>query len=982
MNPMQKSKIFPTLRCLQPRTAISNWLARFSSFARADLSKTRHAGGPPRFSLLQGEPLECRAMLSATADFQVVNDWGSGFQGEIDLGNDNTAISGWELEFDFSSQITQIWNAVIVSQTGSRYVVANASWNGSIAPGASVNFGFLGSPGNINSPPENYVLNGVPLGDLPDLPSLAISNIAVTEGDQDGVESFVVTLSETSNQTVTVDYATSDGTAQAGIDYVSTNGVLTFQSGELTKSIPLQIRGDLLDEAIEDLFLTLSNPSGATLGSDNPAQAVITDNDPAPQITISDAAAIEPEGGITAAGYLHTSGSQILDSTNRPVRIAGVNWFGMESDTFAPHGLWARSYQSMMDQMKAEGFNTIRLPYSNQAFDPGSTPNGIDFSKNPDLQGLDALGILDKIVDYGGQIGLRIILDHHRSAAGAGAEGSGLWYTNAYPESRWIDDWTMLAARYAGNPTVIGADLHNEPHGPASWGTGSANDWRLAAERAGNAVLAVNPDWLILVEGIESGSSGSYWWGGNLSNARDFPVRLDVPGRLVYSPHDYPASVFPQSWFSAPDYPDNLPDIWDRNWGYLFREGIAPIVLGEFGSKLETASDQLWFDAITEYLGGDFDRDGQSDLVGDQLGPSWTYWSWNPNSGDTGGILQDDWQTVNRNKVDTLAPIQFELADVAATQTAKFTVSLSAPSGLPVTVAYTTAEGTATGGADYAITTGTLSFAPGETQKILSVAVLPDNLAEADETFRVLLSNAQNGTLIDAQGTGTITDRGGQTQLPVLSIDDVTVTEGDTQATEAMFTVSLSAASAETVTVAYGTLSETAQAGEDFLAASGVLSFAPGVTVLTVAVPIVDDTAAEMTETLRVVLSNPAGATLASGSGTATILDDDSPTSGVSADFAISDDWGSGFVAGVTITNNEATDVDDWTIEFDFDREITNLWNAVIVSRVGNRYVIRAESWNRMISRNGGSVSFGFQGAAGNVQEGPTNLVFNGVPVV
>ncbi len=252
--------------------------------------------------------------------------------------------------------------------------------------------------------------------------------------------------------------------------------------------------------------------------------------------------------------------------------------------------------------MKQLGFNTIRLPFSDQLFDSGSVPNGIDFTKNPDLQGLSGLQIMDKIVAYAGQIGLRILLDHHRSDAGNSANESGLWYTSAYPESRWISDWTMLAARYAGNPTVIGADLHNEPHGPATWGDGSANDWRLAAERAGDAILAVNPNWLIVVEGVEQGSSGSYWWGGNLSNAGASPVVLSQPGHLVYSAHDYPASVYPQSWFSDPNYPNNLPAVWDRNWGYLFREGIAPVLLGEFGSNLATTSDQQWFDKMTAYL--------------------------------------------------------------------------------------------------------------------------------------------------------------------------------------------------------------------------------------------------------------------------------------------------------------------------------------------------------------------------------------------
>ena len=71
----------------------------------------------------------------------------------------------------------------------------------------------------------------------------------------------------------------------------------------------------------------------------------------------------------------------------------------------------------------------------------------------------------------------------------------------------------------------------------------------------------------------------------------------------------------------------------------------------------------------------------------------------------------------------------------------------------------------------------------------------------------------------------------------------------------------------------------------------------------------------------------------------------------------------------------------DWVIEFDFDRQITNIWNATITSHVGNHYVIRAESWNKKIAANGGSVSFGFQGASGNVLAGPINIKLNGAIV-
>jgi endoglucanase len=172
------------------------------------------------------------------------------------------------------------------------------------------------------------------------------------------------------------------------------------------------------------------------------------------------------------AGFWHTSGGQILDAANQPVRIAGVNWFGLETANYAPHGLWTRGYRSMLDQMKSLGYNTVRLPYSNQLFDAGSTPNSIDFSagKNTDLQGLNGIQIMDKLVAYAGQIGLKIILDRHRPDSGTQSE---LWYTAQYSEARWISDWRMLAQRYAGNPTVVGADLHNEPHAPPAGGAGT-----------------------------------------------------------------------------------------------------------------------------------------------------------------------------------------------------------------------------------------------------------------------------------------------------------------------------------------------------------------------------------------------------------------------------------------------------------------------------------------------------------------------------
>jgi aryl-phospho-beta-D-glucosidase BglC (GH1 family) len=341
------------------------------------------------------------------------------------------------------------------------------------------------------------------------------------------------------------------------------------------------------------------------------------------------------------------------------VKIAGVNWFGLESNRYAPDGLHARNYKEMMQQMADLGFNTIRLPFSDQLFEAGSTPNGIDFGRNPDLAGLNGLQIIDRIVAYAGQIGMKIILDHHRSSAGAGANANGLWYEGAYTEQTWIANWTMLARHYADNPTVIGADLHNEPHGPATWGGNAATDWAAAAERAGNAVLAANPNWLIFVEGIEAYDNQSYWWGGNLMGVKDRPIVLDVPGRLVYSAHDYPNSIYGQPWFNDPAFPNNLPSKFDQMWGYIYKQNIAPVYLGEFGSKLTDPKDLAWLDRITAYLSGDFDANGTSDIAAGKQGVHWTWWSWNPNSGDTGGILQDDWTSVHQNKVSELHPIMW-----------------------------------------------------------------------------------------------------------------------------------------------------------------------------------------------------------------------------------------------------------------------------------------------------------------------------------
>ena len=208
----------------------------------------------------------------------------------------------------------------------------------------------------------------------------------------------------------------------------------------------------------------------------------------------------------------------------------------------------------------------------------------------------------------------------------------------------------------------------------------------------------------------------------------------------------------------------------------------------------------------------------------------------------------------------------------AGTVNANFTVSLNAPSGRPVSVAYATANGTAIAPADYTAVAGTVNLAAGQTTQQVTVAVNADLLDEEDEDFTINLSSPVDATIADPQGLGSITDND---PLPALSVNDVTVTEGNSGTTNAVFTVTLGAPSARTVTVDYATADGSATSPADYAAATGPLTFAPGQTTRTVTVLVNGDLVNEGTETYFLNLSNPGNATIVDHQGGGTIIDDD-----------------------------------------------------------------------------------------------------------
>ena len=411
---------------------------------------------------------------------------------------------------------------------------------------------------------------------------------------------------------------------------------------------------------------------------------------PPPATTVLIACAftfLHPTAHAQGAGYWHTRANEIVDAGGKPVRIAGINWYGFETRDQIVHGLWAKDYHDVLKTIKEQGYNTVRLPFSNEMVETPIIPTNFrtdskNGSINADLEGLNSLQIMDRIIAAAGADGLKVILDDHRSEAGDDNERNGLWYTAQYPESSWIADWQSLAARYRnvkdpqGNPIVIGMDLRNEPFmmvgsnaTGACWtgdttsagcpSTNVAHNWPAAASRAGAAILDIDPNLLIFVEGTDCYDGSCDWQGGNLAGAGQYPVQLPVAGRLVYSAHEYGPDVYPQPWFNASTTSGSLQSVWIHYWAYLSIQKIAPVWVGEFGTtnspnaiqSYEAGSQGQWFSSLVDFLGKE-----------KQI--SWTYWA--VNGEDDLGVLGNSYDPAPASslKQQELQSIQFPLNEL------------------------------------------------------------------------------------------------------------------------------------------------------------------------------------------------------------------------------------------------------------------------------------------------------------------------------
>jgi endoglucanase len=319
------------------------------------------------------------------------------------------------------------------------------------------------------------------------------------------------------------------------------------------------------------------------------------------------------------------------------VHLAAANWYGAESVDFVAGGLQAASLGDIVAQVRRLGFNTVRLQWPNELVEKNPIVPDYAVAANPGLRGRHALDVFDRVVHTLTAQRIMVILDNHNSTAEwcCGKDGNELWYNKAYPESSWIADWKAMAARYADNPGVVGADLRNEPREIATWGGPDATNWQAAAERGGNAVLSVNPHLLIVVEGVS--------YAGDLSGVNDLPVTLDIPHRLVYSAHDY-------AWYehNFNGYHQWYDQVYPK-WGYLVGgPHPQPMWVSEYGtcntspkcvSSAAPGDNGFWFNILSTFL--------QNYRV------SWAYWPLNGtqstgsgrtwNAADSYGLLNTQW---------------------------------------------------------------------------------------------------------------------------------------------------------------------------------------------------------------------------------------------------------------------------------------------------------------------------------------------------
>jgi aryl-phospho-beta-D-glucosidase BglC (GH1 family) len=215
-------------------------------------------------------------------------------------------------------------------------------------------------------------------------------------------------------------------------------------------------------------------------------------------------------------------------------------------------------------------------------------------------------------------------------------------------------NWLQMARTFAGNTTVVGFDLHNEPNGDVgriTWGSGGPTDIKAMCENVGAAIQSVNSDVLIICAGPlyyapppkTSGMDPKYAApAGNLTAAGANPVKLPIANKLVYSVHEYPDEISDIARWGLQQSGTAYIDRMNRTWGYLIKGNIAPVWIGEMGSSMKASADREWAATLIRYMNGEYGGEGGPTFTGDQQPVSGSWWQIGQ-SDDIPYGLQTEW---------------------------------------------------------------------------------------------------------------------------------------------------------------------------------------------------------------------------------------------------------------------------------------------------------------------------------------------------
>ncbi len=709
---------------------------------------------------------------------------------------------------------------------------------------------------------------------------LSIDDVSVEEG---AAAQFTVTLTRTSNQPVTVEVETGDGTAEAGTDYTAKSETLTIPAGETTASFSVDTIDDQDPEEDESFTVTLSNPSGATL-LDGTGTGTIAANDgggTTPQLSIADAAAVTE--GETAQFTVTLTG--IVDQevtvgfrTGDGSATAGDD-YTTESGTltFTASDTTRTISVTTLDDTIREESETFSVTLSDPAGATIAVGTATGTINDNDDTALPALSIADADpVTEGGTAQFEVTL----SAA------SGQVVTVAYATA---DGTAVADADY----TAAAAALTFQPGDRTKTIPVSTLDDTDQEPQEQFTVVLRDPGGATVSRDTGTGTIDDN----------------DAPGTLPQlSIGDASAAEGDTVQFTV-----TLTGNSDQDVTVDFRTGDGT---ARAGADYDAISDSLTFGA------GDTTRTISVTTLDDTIRETDETFSvtlTNP----AGATLADDTATGTIEDDDDTALPALSIADadpVTEGGTAQFEVTLSAASGQVVTVAYATADGTAVADADYTAAAATLTFQPGDRTKTIPVSTLDDSEQESQEQFTVTLSGPGGATLDRGTGTGTIDDNDAPGTLPQLSVGDASAAEGDA----VQFTVTLTGNAGQNVTVGFRTGDGTARAGSDYDQSSGTLTFPAGATTQTISVATLEDTIREEDESFSVTLSDPAGATIVDGTATGTINDNDDTalpalsiadadpvTEGGTAQFEVTLSAASGQIVTVSYATADGTAVAD-----------------------------------------------------------------------